>query len=107
MSSSNEAWKSISKAKRQSLAAAIPAEWNIPAEILPPGTQADVTGFPSKSGWFTKRELEILSTDATKILDRLSSGMWRSEEVTRVFCKAAAAAHQLASSLIKVRGIEP
>lgn len=64
---------------------------------MPPQTQADVTTFPFKSGWFTKRELTILSTDAVKILGQLSSGAWTSEEVTRVFCKAAAAAHQLAS----------
>lgn len=97
MGSTNEDWEIIAKAKRQSLADAIPAEWTIPTEILPPQIQADVSTFPSKSGWFTKRELEILSTDAARILNRLSTGVWASEEVTRVFCKAAAAAHQLAS----------
>ncbi|OBT74176.1 hypothetical protein VF21_06286 [Pseudogymnoascus sp. 05NY08] len=86
MESNKESWESIAKAKRQSLAAAIPKEWIIPAEILPPPIQADVTTFPSKSGWFTKRELDILSTDAAKILKCLSTGAWASEEVTRTNC---------------------
>lgn len=97
MGSTNGSWEAISKAKCESLRASIPAQWIIPQEIMPPQTQADVTTFPSKSGWFTKRELTILSTDALKILRQLSSGAWTSEEVTQVFCKAAAAAHQLAS----------
>ena len=103
MSQTNENWEIIAKGKRQSLAAAIPARWIIPADILPPQIQADVTTFPHSSGWFTKRELEILSTDAVKILNRLSTGVWTSEEVTSVFCKAAAAAHQLASYRSTVR----
>lgn len=93
----NSTWEAISKAKREGLRASIPAEWVIPEKIMPPQTQADVTTFPSQSGWFTQRELAILSKNAIEILDRLSSGAWTSEEVTRVFCKAAAAAHQLAS----------
>lgn len=94
----NENWETVSNTKRQDLMAAIPREWIIPAEIMPPETQEDVTTFPSKSGLFTKRELDILATDAAKILRHLVSGVWTSEEVTAVFCKAAAAAHQLASS---------
>lgn len=96
MASKNGDWQAISKAKCESLWASIPAQWIIPQNIMPPQTQADVTTFPSKSGWFTKAELTILSTDALKILRQLSSGVWTSEEVTQVFCKAAAAAHQLA-----------
>ncbi|RMJ26607.1 Acetamidase [Aspergillus sp. HF37] len=88
MGSTNGTWESIAKAKRQSLAAAIPAEWVIPAEILPPAIQTDVTTFPSRSGWFTKRELAIMSTDAAEILRRLSTGACTSEEVTRTNCLA-------------------
>ena len=97
MAAVDENWETVSHVKRQGLAAAIPAKWIIPAKILPAETYADVATFPTDSGWFTKRELEILSTDAAKIVRRLSSAAWTSEEVTLVFCKAAAAAHQLAS----------
>lgn len=97
MEAINGTWEGISKAKREGLRASIPAEWIIPQEIMPSQTQRDVTTFPAQSGWFTKRELTILSTNAVETVGRLSSGVWTSEEVTRVFCKAAAAAHQLAS----------
>jgi amidase len=88
-------WETIASQKRDALKASIPTEWVIPADILPPDTQADVTGFPKESGWFTERELEITSTPAPQILLNIATGSWSSEEVTRVFCKAAAAAHQL------------
>ncbi|GMG06588.1 unnamed protein product [Aspergillus oryzae] len=88
-------WQAIAKSKQESLRAAIPSEWIIPAHILPPEHQTDVTSFPRQSGWFTNRELEILSTSAPRILAHLETRSWTSEEVTKVFCKAAAAAHQL------------
>lgn len=105
MASANGNWETISKAKREGLMASIPPKWIIPAEILPAPSQADVSTFPSKSGWFTKHELTILSTDAPGILTQLSTGAWTSEEVTLVFCKAAAAAHQLASSSLPLYSV--
>lgn len=97
MGSTAENWQRIGQKKQQDITNAIPSEWIIPADILPPGTQADVSTFLAKSGWFTKREVEIVSTDALKTLSHLSGGSWKSEEVTRAYCKAAAAAHQLVS----------
>ena len=88
-------WETIAAEKRQALRALIPDEWVIPLDILPPESQLDVTSFPKESGWFTGRELEITSTPAPQILVNIATGSWTSEEVTRAFCKAAAAAHQL------------
>lgn len=88
-------WESIAAKKRQALKDAIPAEWVIPAAILPPEDQLDVTSFPQKSGFFADSELEITATPAQTILSRLASGSWTAEEVTKAFCKAAAAAQQL------------
>ncbi|KAE8346855.1 hypothetical protein BDV24DRAFT_157860 [Aspergillus arachidicola] len=96
------AWQAIAKSKQESLRAAIPSEWIIPAHLLPPEHQTDVTSFPRQSGWFTNRELEILSTPAPRILAHLETGSWTSEEVTKVFCKAAAAAHQLTNCLSEI-----
>ncbi|RAQ71477.1 acetamidase [Aspergillus flavus] len=95
-------WQAIAKSKQESLRAAIPSEWIIPAHILPPEHQTDVTSFPRQSGWFTNRELEILSTSAPRILAHLETRSWTSEEVTKVFCKAAAAAHQLTNCLSEI-----
>jgi amidase len=89
------AWESIAARKRQALKDSIPAEWVIPADLLPLDNQADVVSFYRQSGFFTREEREITATIATKILDNLSSGLWTSEQVTRAFCKTAAAAQQL------------
>ncbi|KAE8354146.1 amidase signature domain-containing protein [Aspergillus coremiiformis] len=97
-----DSWKSIAKSKQEALKAAIPSEWIIPAHLLPSEHQTDVTSFPRQSGWFTDRELEILSTSAPRILAHLETGSWTSEEVTKVFCKAAAAAHQLTNCLSEI-----
>ncbi|KAJ9365554.1 acetamidase [Paecilomyces variotii] len=95
-------WERIAAAKRQALRDAIPAEWVIPAEILPPEEETDVTTFLRESGWFTDREVEITSTPAPELLAELSSGSCTSEEVTKAFCKAAAAAHQLTNCLSEI-----
>jgi amidase len=89
------AWELIAAKKRQALKHSIPAEWVIPADISPPDDQADVVSFYRESGFFTREEREITSTIATKILENISSGLWTAEEVTRAFCKTAAAAQQL------------
>jgi len=90
-----EKWEEIGAAKRKALIDSIPKEWIIPADIMPPESQLDVTSFPQKSGWFTKKELEITDTSATDLVQKLANGQLNSEEVTLAFCKRASAAHQL------------
>ncbi|KAF2434522.1 amidase [Tothia fuscella] len=92
-------WEEISAGKRAALLKSIPPAWTIPAELVPPESQLDVTGFPSDSGWFTSGELEITSKSAVELLDKLSKGEWSSIDVTSAFCKRAAAAHQLTNCL--------
>jgi amidase len=89
------AWESIAARKRQALKDSIPAEWVIPADVLPANDQGDVVSFYRESAFFTSEEREITSTTAAKILANLSSGLWTAEEVTRAVCKAAGAAQQL------------
>ncbi|KAL3464859.1 amidase signature domain-containing protein [Aspergillus heterothallicus] len=95
-------WEQIAEKKRQALRESIPSQWIIPEEILPPADQADVTTFPRESGFFTERELEITSTNATILLEKLASAEWSSEEVTTAFCKTAAVAHQLTNCLSEI-----
>jgi amidase len=90
-----EKWEEIAAGKRAALLSSIPKEWLIPANIKPPDSQRDVTGFPNDSGWFTQRELELTSVSAVELLEKLGNGKWSSEDVTAAFCKRAAAAHQL------------
>jgi len=90
-------WDVLAAKKRQDLLNSIPDEWRIPANLLPPETQDDVTGFPESSGWFTREELDITNLTALELLPKLATGELKSETVTRAFCKRAAAAHQLVS----------
>ncbi|KAL2833984.1 amidase signature domain-containing protein [Aspergillus pseudoustus] len=92
-------WEEIAEKKRQALKNSIPSQWIIPDDLLPPADQADVTTFPRESGFFTERELELTSTNATDLLKKLASGEWTSTEITTAFCKTAAVAHQLTNCL--------
>jgi amidase len=96
-----EKWEEIAEKKRAALLASIPKEWIIPGNIKPPDDQVDVTTFPKDSGWFTNRELEITNSDVTQLIEKLASGEWSSEDVTKAFCKRASAAHQLVSTYSK------
>ncbi|KAK2798971.1 hypothetical protein FQN51_007199 [Onygenales sp. PD_10] len=92
-------WESVGAAKREELLSSIPSEWTIPTDIFPPQSQLDVTTFPTESGWFTPAELEITNSTAVQILEKTTTGVWSAENVTRAFCKRAAAAHQLTNCL--------
>lgn len=91
-------WEEIAAKKRQALLDSIPAEWRIPADLVTPDTQDDVTGWPEASGWFTPQELAITNATAADLLPQLASGQLKSLDVTRAFCKRACAAHQLVCS---------
>jgi amidase len=90
-------WEEIARNKRQALLAQIPAEYRIPSELEPPRSQLNVAVWPRESGWFTQRELDITESTATAILQKIAAQEWTSEEVTKAFCKRAAASHQLVS----------
>lgn len=88
-------WEHIGARKRALLSASIPQEWRVPADLLPPDAQDDVTAWPATSSWFNQEELDITEQTATQLVAKLASGVLTSETVTRAFCKRAAAAHQL------------
>jgi amidase len=90
-----EHWEEIAGRKRAALAEQITPEFRIPTLLVPPSDQLDVTTFPKESGWFSAKELQITDSTATRILQKVASKAWSSEDVTRAFCKRAAAAQQL------------
>lgn len=96
---SEQNWETIAKSKQAALTESIPAEYRIPEDLLPPDSQLDVTPWPKQSGWFSEEELEITSSTASDILKKIASNAWSSEDVTKAFCKRAAAAHQLINCL--------
>ena len=92
---SEQRWEKIAARKRAALAKQIPLEYRIPKHLFPSEDQLDVTRWPRESGWFSAAELSITESSATQILKAVASRSWSSEEVTRAFCKRAAAAQQL------------
>lgn len=88
-------WQGTAAAKRAALWASLPSEWMISHGSLPNEDVLNVTTFPHSSGMFTDKEILITAAGAVDIVDKISKGIWRAEEVTRAFCKAAAVAHQL------------
>ncbi|KAF2107543.1 amidase signature domain-containing protein [Lophiotrema nucula] len=103
---SQRGWEAIAASKRAALSSNIPSEFMIPSRLLPPSTQSNVTTFPKESGWFTAKELEITDSTASHIVQKIASRSWSSEEVTRAFCKRAAAAHQLTNCLSEIFFLE-
>lgn len=95
MTQLKESWEVKAARKRAALLASIPKEWIIPAELLPPASQDDVTTWPQTSGWFTAEELAITDLSASELVPKLASGQLTSVAVTMAFCKRASAAHQL------------
>ncbi|KAF2476096.1 acetamidase-like protein [Lindgomyces ingoldianus] len=102
MTMAAQKWLKLAVAKRAALSELIPPEYRIPKHLLPPNTQLDVTPFPTESGWFSQKELEITSSTSPVILEKIASRTWTAEEVTRAFCKRAAAAHQLTNCLSEI-----
>ncbi|CAN8102461.1 unnamed protein product [Discula destructiva] len=99
MTGPKEDWQVVAARKREALLASIPKEWIVPAELLPPASQKDVTAWPETSGWFTAQELAITALSASELVVKLASGNLTSVDVTKAFCKRASAAHQLTNCL--------
>ena len=93
MAAAIQSWQNLAKAKRDSILESIPKEWLI-GPIPSVETQRDVTGdYICKT--LSNSEIEITETDATGIVNKIASGEWSAEDVTRAFCHRAALAHQL------------
>ena len=88
-------WEQTAAEKRQRLAETIPHEWKL--KDSPTGDSFfDV---PESSGLLSAQELEITASSATDLVTKLAQGQLKSVDVTLAFCKRAALAQQLASTL--------
>jgi amidase len=95
-------WQEIAASKQAERAAKLPAEWLIPASLLPAPEQLSVQDFPATSGFFTDRELEITNSTASEVVGKIASGEWASLEVTKAVCKRATVAQQLVNCLTEI-----
>jgi amidase len=93
-------WDQVSKEKREALENSFPSEWRVPSDLLPKESDVSVLDWPETSGWFTAEELSIANLPLQELLGKLASGQLSSLDVTKAYCKRAAAAHQLVRVLI-------
>lgn len=96
------AWERKVQSKQAQIAAAIPPEWILPADILR-NSPTNVLDVPKASGILTEREIHITEDyDGTALLEKLAAGDFSSVEVTTAFCKRAAIAQQLTCCLTEI-----
>ncbi|KAJ5883247.1 uncharacterized protein N7473_010133 [Penicillium subrubescens] len=111
MASQEPAYVAIAQRKQDALAAAIPAEWRLPAHLIPAGMlspaesitegpkqygRVNVMEIPRTCGILTAKELEITEKyDVRGLVAAMTGGKLKAEEVIRGFSKRAAIAHQL------------
>ncbi|KAJ5901761.1 hypothetical protein N7495_002289, partial [Penicillium taxi] len=105
----------IAQRKQAELASAIPAEWRLPAHLIPDGMlspaesitegpklygRVNVMDIPRTCGILTSKELEITENyDVRGLVSEMTEGRLKAQEVIRGFCKRAAVAHQLTRCL--------
>ncbi|KAA8642413.1 hypothetical protein EYZ11_009919 [Aspergillus tanneri] len=112
--SSEPAYIDIVRRKQAQLESGIPAEWRLPAHLVPGGMlsladsitnakqyqRANVMDIPRNSGLLTPKELEITENfDIRRLLSQMAEGRSSAEEVVRGFSKRAAIAHQVTRCL--------
>lgn len=78
----------------------IPQAWRLPDETSHDANATNVMDIPRTCGLLNETECSITSDhDATALLGQLKAGVWTVEQVTVAFCKRAAIAQQLVSSV--------
>lgn len=85
-------WQDAASKKRESILAAIPAEWRL--DKLPSiEEEVDVTHYVRQ--YLSEEELSVTESSADVIAKNVAEGRWTAEHVTKAFCHRAALAHQL------------
>ncbi|KAL2869120.1 putative general amidase [Aspergillus lucknowensis] len=97
-------WQDKAQRKREELASKIPPEWRLSSKLLEKANSTDsLLGIPRESGILSDREIIITeNSDATGLLERLTSGELTASEVATAFCKRAAIAQQLTCCLTEI-----
>lgn len=113
----------IAQRKQAELAAAIPAEWRLPAHLVPAGMlspaesitegpkqygRVSVMEIPRTCGILTSKELEITEKyDARGLLSEMTDGRLKAEEVVRGFCKVRCTRFLGCSDLFRLKFEHP
>lgn len=87
----------VEKSRKDRLAAIEAQGWLLSPFQLPGKEVLDVTGWYKNAGLLSEREVEIVESEATRVLEMVKGKRWTSLEVVRAFGKAASVAHQVVS----------
>jgi len=103
MATQQPPYVAVAQRKQAELAAAIPAEWRLPARLIPAGmlspaesisegpkryTRVNVMDIPRTCGVLSSKELEITEKyDVRGLVTEMTEGRLKAEEVVRGFCK--------------------
>jgi amidase len=93
-------WERKAEVCRVILENSIPKQWLLPADKLPTKQQYNVTNIPYTCGILSAEELHMTEQNATGLLDKYRSGVWKVEDVTIAFLKRATIGQQLVSLLV-------
>ncbi|KXG50627.1 Amidase [Penicillium griseofulvum] len=115
MASQEPRYVAVAQRKQAELAAAIPAEWQLPAHVIPGGMlsisdsitvgpkhyqRVGVMDIPRTCGILTPKELDITEKyDVRGLVAEMTEGRLKAQDVVRGFCKRAAIAHQVTRCL--------
>ncbi|KAJ5658817.1 Amidase [Penicillium longicatenatum] len=115
MASTEPAYVAVAQRKQAELAAAIPAQWKLPTQLIPAGMltpaesitegpklygRVNVMEIPRTCGLLTAEELEITEKyDVRALVLAMTESKLRAQDVVQGFCKRAAIAHQLTRCL--------
>ena len=103
MTATENNWEAKVAEKRKQLELQIPQDWRLNATFLsklPSNGHLLEVDIPRHSGLLTEEELDITEEyTATQLLQRLAWGEVTSLAVTTAFCKRAAIAQQLVSTI--------
>lgn len=105
MTSQQPPYVAIAQRKQTELAAKIPSEWRLRADLIPEGMlspaesitegpkqygRVNVMEIPRTCGILTSKELDITEKyDVRGLVSAMVDGKLKSEEVTRAFCKVS------------------
>lgn len=78
---SGQTWERIALNKQAQRDAALPAEWQLPDNLVPE-TQLNVMKVPAECGLLSSRELQITDTDAALLVQKLATREYSSYEVS-------------------------
>jgi amidase len=96
-------WQELVAEKKARQASQIPEAWRISPSLLlnvSPESQDSVLEIPRHSGLLTAEELDITENyDAVDLVQKLAKQEFSAHAVTLAFCKRAAIAHQVVSTI--------